>query len=160
MLDRRTLSGFQNGDYLAWNVSGSVTILVTNLDPISNAVISGLFFGTRPVPYRLDGHASSGPSRRRRATGSGPTAPRGSTSAQDPSANNPTSPAYAIGRLSNGDPLHLGLAHDRPPRLAADAARIDQPDRLGLVLACSHCRFDVQLTDGRATHTVALYALD
>jgi hypothetical protein len=44
VLDSRTISGFQNGVYLVWNVRGHVLIRVTNLNPASNAVVSGLFF--------------------------------------------------------------------------------------------------------------------
>ena len=43
VLDSRTLSNFANGEYLLWNVTGSVTIMVTNLNPNSNALINGLF---------------------------------------------------------------------------------------------------------------------
>ena len=46
VLNTRTLSGFQNGVYLTWNVTGNVRIVVTNLNPATNAVASGLFFGT------------------------------------------------------------------------------------------------------------------
>jgi uncharacterized protein (DUF2141 family) len=46
VLDSRTLPAFQGGEYLVWNVSGHVQIQVTNLAGDSNAVISGLFFGT------------------------------------------------------------------------------------------------------------------
>jgi hypothetical protein len=44
VLDSRTLSGFQSGAYLSWNVLGNVTVRVTNLNPSANAVVSGLFF--------------------------------------------------------------------------------------------------------------------
>ena len=49
VLSTQTASGFQNGEYLVWNVSGNVVIRITNLDSPSNladnAVLSGLFFG-------------------------------------------------------------------------------------------------------------------
>jgi hypothetical protein len=45
VLDTRTVSSFQNGVYLSWELTGSVTIQVTNLVPGSNAVLSGLFLG-------------------------------------------------------------------------------------------------------------------
>src|SRR5262249_20107888 len=48
VLDTETLSNFQNGAYLVWDLSGSVTIRVTNLNPNSNAVVSGIFFGAEP----------------------------------------------------------------------------------------------------------------
>ena len=45
VLNSQTMSGFQNGKYLVWNVTGNVTILVTNLNPNSNALLNGLFLG-------------------------------------------------------------------------------------------------------------------
>ena len=44
VLDTETLNSFQNGKYLSWDVSGNVTIKVTNLNPSTNAVVSGIFF--------------------------------------------------------------------------------------------------------------------
>lgn len=45
VLDSRTLTDFVDGIYLVWDVTGHVKIRVTNLNPDSNAVISGLFLG-------------------------------------------------------------------------------------------------------------------
>ena len=45
VLNSQTISGFQNGVYLVWNVTGSVTFRITNLASGSNALINGLFFG-------------------------------------------------------------------------------------------------------------------
>ena len=45
VLDTETLSSFHGGEYLSWNLTGNVVIKVTNLNPNSNAVVSGLFFG-------------------------------------------------------------------------------------------------------------------
>jgi len=44
LLDTRMVSGFTGGQYLVWNLSGHVTIRVTNTNPNGNAVVSGLFF--------------------------------------------------------------------------------------------------------------------
>ncbi|APW60403.1 NPCBM/NEW2 domain-containing protein [Paludisphaera borealis] len=44
VLDSQTLSSFQNGAYLTWNVSGHVKIRFTKIAG-SNASVSGLFFG-------------------------------------------------------------------------------------------------------------------
>jgi ribonuclease HI len=44
VLNSQTLSSFQGGQYLVWNVTGHIQIRVTNLVAGSNAVISGLFF--------------------------------------------------------------------------------------------------------------------
>ncbi len=44
LLDTRTAAGFGGGQYLVWKISGQVLVHVTNTNPASNAVISGLFF--------------------------------------------------------------------------------------------------------------------
>jgi uncharacterized delta-60 repeat protein len=44
LLDTRMVSGFTGGQFLVWNLSGHVTIRVTNTNPNGNAVVSGLFF--------------------------------------------------------------------------------------------------------------------
>lgn len=45
LLDTRSASKFVSGEYLVWNLSGHVVIRITNTNPQSNAVISGVFFG-------------------------------------------------------------------------------------------------------------------
>jgi hypothetical protein len=44
LLDSRAASSFINGQYLVWNLSGHVVVRITNTNPPSNAVLSGLFF--------------------------------------------------------------------------------------------------------------------
>ena len=44
VLDTRNVTGFQNGQYLVWNINGHVKIVVTTTNPNSNAAISGVFF--------------------------------------------------------------------------------------------------------------------
>ncbi len=44
LLDSRTVSSFVGGEYLVWNLSGHVIVRITNTNPFSNAVMSGLFF--------------------------------------------------------------------------------------------------------------------
>jgi Subtilase family/FG-GAP-like repeat/Domain of unknown function DUF11 len=44
VLDTRTISGFANGIYLVWNITGHVQVIVSSLTG-PNAVISGAFFG-------------------------------------------------------------------------------------------------------------------
>jgi hypothetical protein len=44
-LDTENVSAFQNGAYEVWNITGHVTIVVTNTNPNTfNAVVSGIFF--------------------------------------------------------------------------------------------------------------------
>ena len=42
-LDTRTVSGFSNGEYLVWTLSGHVTIQIANGSGSPDAVVSGLF---------------------------------------------------------------------------------------------------------------------
>ncbi|MEZ5402026.1 MAG: M12 family metallopeptidase [Bryobacteraceae bacterium] len=44
VLDTRMATGYTNGHYLVWNLSGRVTARITN-SGVSNAVVSGIFFG-------------------------------------------------------------------------------------------------------------------
>jgi len=46
LLNTQNVSGFHNGQYLVWQLSGHVQVRVTTLTNNSNAVISGVFFGT------------------------------------------------------------------------------------------------------------------
>jgi subtilisin family serine protease len=50
VLDTRSVSGFRTGEYLVWNFTGHVIIRIANMNPLSNAVISGLFFGLGGLP--------------------------------------------------------------------------------------------------------------
>ncbi len=43
-LDTQTISGFSNGVYLSWNITGHVQVVVTVLGG-ANAVVNGVFFG-------------------------------------------------------------------------------------------------------------------
>ena len=43
VLDTQTISGFQGGQYLVWNLKGHVTLKITLTGGL-NAVVSGLFF--------------------------------------------------------------------------------------------------------------------
>ena len=46
LLNSQNVSNFHNGEYLVWQVSGHVQVIVTNTNSSDNAVISGLFFDT------------------------------------------------------------------------------------------------------------------
>ena len=45
VLDTRNASAFGSGQYLVWSLTGHVVLRVSNNNPASNGVISGLFFG-------------------------------------------------------------------------------------------------------------------
>ena len=44
LLDSRSVSGFVNGEYLVWNLSGHVIVRITNTNAASNGVLSGILF--------------------------------------------------------------------------------------------------------------------
>jgi hypothetical protein len=44
LLNTQNMTNFHNGDYLVWQLSGHVQILVTTTTTSANAVVSGLFF--------------------------------------------------------------------------------------------------------------------
>jgi hypothetical protein len=46
VLDTHILSNFNKGQYLVWNVLGNISFRITNSAYASNAVLSGIFFGT------------------------------------------------------------------------------------------------------------------
>src|SRR5690242_13413564 len=50
VLDSRTVSGFSNGQYLVWNLSGHVIARVVNTNANANAVISAILFGGAGSP--------------------------------------------------------------------------------------------------------------
>jgi hypothetical protein len=50
VLDTQQISSFTNGVYLAWKMTGKVTIRVTSLVG-QNAVVSGIFFGQAQVTF-------------------------------------------------------------------------------------------------------------
>jgi hypothetical protein len=49
VMDTRTVSSFSAGEYLGWNLKGHVQLRVTNTNPNTTAVVSGLFFDV-PAP--------------------------------------------------------------------------------------------------------------
>ncbi len=54
--DTRTVSGFNGGKYLFWDITGPVNVRVTPLAGAANAVLSGIFFDSTPsVSWDSDG---------------------------------------------------------------------------------------------------------
>jgi hypothetical protein len=155
VLDTRTLSAFQNGEYLVWNVTGSITIAVTNLNAASNAVLNGLFLGNPPVGTTAH-YVGSDTSTQGNWKASYGTA--GFDIAQDPSSDNPTTPPYATFSVSNAQTYAWSAATSDPRALNFAAA--------GSTTGIAACWYtagsfsiDVHLTDGQA-HKLAIYALD
>ena len=137
------------GVYLDWTISGNVVITVTRAGRAERRPQRAVL---RPAD-QLRRHDRSLPGqaghRRRRATGSGPTARRATTS----SATRPATRLRHRHALRPVD-LHLGRQHDRPARPpeppAAPAASPPAGTR------ATSFTVDVDLTDGQA-HDLALY---
>ncbi len=155
VLDTQTISSFQNGTYLVWNVQGNVTFKVTS-NNATPAVISGLFFGGRvPVP----GSASFV---KQDTSTLGTWKPAygadGFNVAQDPSANNPSIPAYAQVKISNN--LNYTWTASTSNLSALQSAAAGSTNRIAAIwYADNSFNIDVKISDGK-THQVALYALD
>ena len=153
VLDTQTLSSFQGGEYLSWNLSGNVVIKVTNLGPsatrssaasssvASRAVTSATFLGTDTTTqgswhgvYGADGYDI----------------------AADTSAGNPKIPSYATLSIT-GAPTYMWAASTTDPRALQNAANTGRI--ASTWYSSSTMSFNLNLTDGKS-HKVSLYAVD
>ncbi len=152
LLDTRTISNFTAGQYLVWNLSGHVVIRITNTNPSSNAVVSGIFFGapatvsTSSATFVKADTTTVG--NWRGVYGADGAAVIGDTAAYPSYATvTPTGNSYYLWASSTSDV--------RAPELESSSS--------GRVAACwfsgSSFSVDVKITDGN-THQVALYLLD
>jgi hypothetical protein len=152
VLDSRTISGFGQGQYLSWNLSGNVVIRVTNLNAASNAVVNGLFFGnaaaTTSATFLATDTVTQGAWRN--AYGAD-----GFDIPADQSATNPVIPAYATLSVTGAGaaPWTTSTTDPRALQNAANTGRISS-GWFG-----STINFNVKFVDGQA-HKLALYALD
>lgn len=156
VLDTRSLSSFGGGAYLVWSVQGNVTFQVTS-NNAQNAVVSGLFFGTTPTPQASATFDNKDTTTQ--GTWKGVYGADGFSLSSDPSANNPTIPAYATLALVNAQSwVWASSTTDVRALQRSDTAATDR-----LAAACwaayTQLGFDVHLTDGN-THQLSLYAVD
>ena len=155
VMDIRSLSGFQNGVYLAWNIRGHVTFNMINTSP-TNAVISGLFFGGAPVVPASASFVAQDTTTQ--GSWKGVYGADGSSISQDPSGGNPALPAYAALSLKNNG-NYLWSAATAESR-ALQKTAVGSTDRLkGGWYSSESFTAALNLTDGQ-THQVALYAAD
>jgi hypothetical protein len=156
LLDSRTLNGFQDGVYLTWDITRSVKIRVTNLNPSSNALLSGVFLGGTPVAPATASFVRSDTATR--GSWKASYGAEGFRLAEDPSANNPTQPAY--GTITPvGQANWTWTTSTADPRALTRAAA-GSTDRLA---ACwySSTSFDVNVNvNDSATHRLSIYAVD
>jgi len=149
VLDTRSISSFTGGAYLVWNISGHVTISVTqNSGP--NAVISGVFFGgsstiTSSASFLRSDATTQG-------NWHGAYGADGYSVAND-SQSLPSYGSFAVAGEEN-------YTWDADP---ADPRALQTGSGSGRIAATWYntatFSFDVNFTDGN-THQVALYAVD
>ena len=155
VLDTQSLANFQNGVYLAWNISGNVTFKVTNTGN-TNAVLSGLFFGSTPAATSQAAFVKQDA-----ATGGnwkGAYGIDGFDISQDQSAGNPTIPGYASVAAQNA--LNYTWNDHTNNGSALQHAAPDATNRIAAAwYSQTSFSLDVQLHDDQ-THQVALYAVD
>ena len=149
VLDSRTVSSFNAGQYLVWNVSGHVTFRITLVGGI-NAVISGVFFGGAPpisASFVKQDFTTQG-------SWKGVYGVDGWAIPDDTTSY----PAYAQ--------VTIASQFQPPPEWAVsytDVRALQETDTSSRIAslwgAWSSFTIDVNLTDG-ATHQIALYCLD
>jgi hypothetical protein len=156
VLDSRTLSNFQNGVYLVWNLKGNLTIRVTNLNPSSNAVVDGLFLGGVPSTSASATASFAGTDATTEGNWRSSYGGDGSVIAQDTSAVGSLLPGYAQLGIAGASSYTWSTDSTDPRNLqnAAGNGRI-----AGTWYTGGTESFDLDLTDGQV-HRVALYALD
>ena len=129
VLNTQTLSPFQGGDYLSWNISGNVVIKVTNLNPSTNAVVSGLFFGGKPS---VTSATFLGTDTTTQGNWHGVYGADGYDIAADTSAGNPKIPSLCNPEHHRRPDLRVGRQHHRPA--GPPELREHRPHRLDVVL--------------------------
>jgi Right handed beta helix region len=154
VLDTRTLSNFQDGQYLVWSLSGHVTLRVVNAGP-QNAVASGVFFdspGTTSPPATGTTATFTRADAGTRGNWIGAYGRQGYALASDAAVN----PAWAQVSIASASTWTWSWS-------TADGRALQRPGGSGRIAACwySDTAFtvDVSVLDG-ASHQVALYALD
>ena len=153
VLDSRDLAGFHNGTYLVWNIRGSVTFRVLNTNSGSNAVLSGLFFGAAPGGASFVQQDITTQGNWKAFHGAD-----GFDICQDPSANNPSIPAYASLSIS-GAQAYAWSSSTSDPR-ALQLAASGSGNRLAASWYHRNS-FSVNVTIGDGqSHEIALYVLD
>jgi hypothetical protein len=151
VLSSETLTSFQNGAYLSWELSGNVVIKVTNLNPSANAVVSGIFFGGAPTTATFLGtDTTTGGSWR------GTYGANGYDIAADTSGKDPSLPSYAALSIT-GATTYTWASSTTATNALENAANT------GRTATCWYTTttmsFNLDFTDG-LTHKVSLYAVD
>jgi hypothetical protein len=149
VVDTRTVSSFVSGQYLVWNISGHVVIRVTNTNPSSNAVVSGLLFDSGGGPTSLFVKADTTTSGRWKGVYGGDGAHVLGATANYPSyvTVTPSNNGYYLWADPTSDPRAL----QKPSSATENVA--------GCWYTYGTFTIDLNFTD-TATHQVALYMVD
>jgi hypothetical protein len=156
VLDSRPVSSFVGGQYLVWNLSGHVIVRVTNTNPVSNAVLSGLFFGsgsvvTPPPPTGTAAFAKTD------TTTQGTWKSVYGSQGANVIGDSASYPSYVTATPSgNANYVWAASTSDvrAPLKLSSTTGRV-----AGCWYSSGVFTIDLNFTDGQ-THQVALYALD
>jgi hypothetical protein len=144
VLGTRSISQFQNGIYLVWNISGHVKIIVTRTGG-ANAVISGAFFGGATATFVSSDTSTEG-------SWHGVYRADGYSVAND-SQSLPAYVSFAVQNQLN----YTWAASTTDPRALQTGSNTGRI--ASTWYSSSSFDFDVNFTDGNA-HRFALYALD
>ena len=161
LLDSQTISSFDNGVYLSWNVSGHVQFQVTSTGG-SNAVVSGLFLESQSAPGAPPPIVDPPPSANSSFLGQdGQTQGSwegvygsGAYSVANSGAQNSANASISVSGLTS-----FTWAANTTDVRALQKAGAGATGRLASCWYGNQFTINVDLTDG-ATHQVSLYALD
>jgi hypothetical protein len=158
VLDTESITNFQNGEYLVWDLKGNVNIRVINTVPGSNAVLSGIFFGAiDATPKTITGS-------------SGAVFINADTNTQGNwkscygidgynVAGGPSSyPAYATVSIS-GQSFYDWISSTSDPRATETSGGPSRSAGAWTTSNSNTYTVDLNLTDG-LSHKLAVYALD
>lgn len=150
-LDTQSLSGMYNGKWLVWDVSGSVTIVVTNTGP-TNAVVSGLFFG--------GGASSTAGAVNSTVSGNWKNVYGGDgyEFVGDVSSSGANLPGYVASLTVAGASTYVWESSSSSPA-ALQKSPANSTDRVAAVWVGTEMTFDIRFNDS-GVHRIALYALD
>ena len=153
LLDTRTVTAFTSGQYLVWDIAGSVRIRVTHTGGV-NAVVSGLFFGgagAAPAPRTTASFV------RADLTTGGSWKGAYGASGYSIAADTQSLPAWATLARDGGWNQWTWAAS------TTDTRAVQRPAGTDRLAACwyqyASATFALNVTDG-AAHRVALYMVD
>jgi hypothetical protein len=158
VLSTQSFSGFENGEYAIFNVTGNVIIQVTNTNSESNAVVSGIFFDPAPAVTTSATYVNLDTTTQ--GTWTGKYGSNGFSIAND-STNNPNPPASYATLSFTGDAQYTWSNTTTTPNALQEFSGASGSGNL--IASCYYSgatyTINLNLTDGN-THQISLYLLD